>query len=356
MLIKTFNPQIGHHVMRNTPEAPIFHKAIIESGGTTARATYAPTHHLHELQFQEFITILGCDKVPVSETITCLRSHNQDDITQASFTIWQKYDASIRWPFQPVVDGEGGMIPLPPIDTLRSGNWFKLPLLTGFNTNEGAMFVPKQLSTNEQFVDFFQTLLPGLSEDDIKKLQEVYPDPVADPTSKFVETRKGIGLGPQFNRTEEAYGQFAYISPVRQTLKYAAQGGSRSYLYHFAVNSTVKGGADHGSHIGFPTYNPAIRDSSSTLENIASSMHAYWTSFITTGDPNKVKGRAPDRPVWPAYMEKIGIEKGKMLVFGEGNDELAGGKHEGVPVQVKVAIYMEKEYEFWSTRTKKFEG
>lgn len=335
--------------MRNIDPSPLFHKAIIESGATTARAVYTPTHSLHEQQFREFLALLGAENVPESEIIKDLRKQDIISIVKASEAIYKKYNPSVRWPWQPVIDGEGGMIPRRPIDSLRSGAWRKIPILSGFNTNEGAMFVPKQLKENSQFVDFFHTLLPGLTDDDLATLQEVYADPVAQPNAKFIETRAGVG--PQYNRTEQAYGQFAYISPVKQTIHYAVEGGSTSYLYHFAVNSTVKGGADHGSHTRFSTYVDAVRDVSKTLDAVSGSMHAYWTSFITSGNPNTVRGRYPKRLMWPAYTN-VG---GKIAVFGEGNDEMAGGGHTGVAVKVEDDNYMVKECEFWAARTEKFE-
>lgn len=269
--------------MHNTDRPPPFHKVIIESGATTARAVYTPTNPMHEQQFQEFLTELGFQDVPEPYIMDELRTLDVKKIKEASDTIFDIYNPSIRWPFQPVIDGEGGMIPIPPIDAWRSGKWHKVPILTGFNTNEGAMFVPKTISTASQFTAFLHRLLPSLSKDDLEILNDVYPDPLSHPDSKYVETRKGVGLGAQFKRLEQAYGHFAYVAPVRQTARFAAADGDAPvYLYHFAVNSSVIGGADHGNHAPFVTYNRDIRERSDSIEEISGLMHAYWTSFITT--------------------------------------------------------------------------
>jgi len=189
------------------------------------------------------------------------------------------------------------------------------------------MFVPDQLSLGTEFRNFFRTLLPGLSEDDLGLLEILYPDPIIDATSPYKEDRKG--LGAQFKRLEQAYGQFAYVAPVRQTVQFAAQAGVTAYLYHFDVGTTVKGRADHGTHNRFVTYNPDIREASKNLGEVSGLMHAYWTSFITTGDPNAVPGRFKGRMKWPKYNP----DEGRLLMFGEGNNELAGG---GPPLFSKI--------------------
>jgi carboxylesterase type B len=214
------------------------------------------------------------------------------------------------------------------------------------------MFVPASTATGKQFTNFFRTLLPGLSDKDLAKLNEMYPDPLIHPSSKYRETRKGVGA--QFKRIEQAYGHFAYTAPVRHTAHFAATSDVPVYLYHFALSSSVKGGADHGSHQPFLTYNDEVRDVSDTIDEVTGSMHAYWTSFITTSDPNKIKGRFPNRPLWPVYIPEKG--KGKLVVFGEGNDEMAGGENEGIAVQVANETFAVEECEYWWDRTELFES
>ena len=333
--------------MHNSSKPPPFAKLIIESGGSTARAVYKPSNPLHETQFKEFLAI--CEDIPEQHIMEALRRLPSQQISDASMSIFTTYNPSVRWPFQPVIDGPGGFIEEAPISAFRSGKFHKVPILTGFNTNEGAAFVPASTATGKQFTDFFRTLLPSLSDKDLAKLNEVYPDPLVDPSSPYKDTRQG--LGAEFKRTEAAYGHFAYTCPVRHTAHFAASSDVPVYLYHFAVNSTVKGGADHGTHNPFPTYNQDIRDVSDTIEEVAGSMHAYWTSFITTGDPNKIPGRFPKRPVWPVYEP----EKGKLVVFGEGNDEKAGGKSVGVAVKVEDDEFASVECQYWWNRTELFE-
>lgn len=60
-----------------------------------------------------------------------------------------------------------------------------------------------------------------------------------------------------------------------------------------------------------------------------------------------MKGRYPDRPQWPKYV----ADDAKMVVFGEGNDEYAGGGNEGTAVAVADNSWAFEECKFWWDRT-----
>ncbi|RDW82155.1 hypothetical protein BP6252_03267 [Coleophoma cylindrospora] len=340
---------IGHHIMHPKTK-PLFHKAIVESGATTARAVYPYTCHLHQTQLQIFLEHAGLSSVPPCDLFKALQSLPFSTIKSASENTFIDFMESVKWPFQPVIDGEGGIIPVAPIKAWKDGNFSRIPILTGFNTNEGAAFVPQNASSPAAFLDFFRTLLPTLREVDLKELEQVYPDPTTTSNKMYKETRPGLGL--QFFRMEQAYGHFAYIAPVRQTADFACKNSTLDnpvYLYHFAVSSTVNGGANHGDHTEFATYS---QRSSSSIESISKIMHAYWTSFIVSGNPNSVAGNCGARPEWPIYS---GARTGQKIVFGEGNDILAGGKNEGVAVKVETDSWAADECEYWWNRTELFE-
>ncbi|PBP17805.1 carboxylesterase family protein, partial [Diplocarpon rosae] len=293
---------IGHHLMHNTDRPPLFARAILESGATTARAVYQYSNPIHERQFQEFLKELGCPSLPRSRLVTRLRGYSAAEIQAASAKIFQKSAKSVKWPFQPVIDGPGGIIPIRPIDAWRAGKWHKVPILTGFNTNEGAMFVPKDAETNHDFTSFFADLLPGLSSKDISELAQLYPDPTKDARSQYRETRSG--LGAQFRRLEQAYGHFAYTAPVRQTVHFASAGPAPVYLYHFAASSSRRGGADHGG----------------------------------------ARGPGPDARAAP----------GSSWCLGRGTTRWPG-RGQGVAVRLKDDVYAAEESEFWWNRTELFE-
>ncbi|KMP01349.1 acetylcholinesterase [Coccidioides immitis H538.4] len=337
---------IGHHVMHKTRSKRLFHRAIIDSGATTARAVYPPNNPLHKRQFEEFLLEAKCSNISDDKVMPCLRSKPVLDIARASERIFNRYNPSDRWAFQPVIDGE--IIDKAPIKNWKSGVWNKIPILTGFNTNEGAPFVPSNIATSEEFDDFFRALIPPLPPSDLRLLNKIYPDPLKDPESPYVEHRQ-INVGPQYKRITAAYGQFAYVCPVRQTAHLASEGQREPvYLYHWALNKTVKGGASHGDQGEYEVYGRSARQFSKTQETIAGFIHAYITSFITKGDPNHIKGEYADRPRWDRFRMKSARS---VMVFGDGNDERAGGGHVGVAAQMGDIKWCEEECNFWSDRS-----
>ncbi len=351
--------KIGHHLLHNTHEAPPFKRVILESGAATARAVYTPSHPLHEEQFQEFLKRIHIPPTPKSKILPALRAKTFQEIKKASGAIFEKYNPSVRWPFQPVIDGPGGMIPIAPIAAWKAGTFHRVPILTGFNTNEGSMFVPEDASTSKEFTNFFHTLLPSLSKYDLDLLNEVYPDSLLGKDEKYKETEKR--LGSQFTRLQQAYGHFAYIAPVLQTASFASSPPDSAssakdtppvYLYEFALPTKAILLAYHGSHSTFITHSPEIKHLPPTIKEMSDTMHAYWTSFILTGDPNAVKGKLGDRDIWPTFHAE---GKRDMIVFGEGNSELIGGKEKGDAVKIGSDAGVREVCKFWMDRTEIFE-
>ncbi|KAE8395541.1 alpha/beta-hydrolase [Aspergillus alliaceus] len=337
---------IAHHIMNNDLGHSLFHRAIIESGAATSRAVHPHNARLHEDQFREFVQEAGCQDTPSIKVMDCLRSQPESTVTNASFTVFDRYNPSIRWAFQPVIDGE--LIKKRPIDAWHSGHWNKMPILTGFNTNEGTYYVPASMSKSDEFPEFFRTLLPAYTDADIKTIDTLYPDPAKDISSPYVDTR-GLPVGPQYKRVEAAYGQYAYACPVRQTAKFASAGQDPPvFLYRWALNKTVQGGANHGDQMAYETFNPEVRSISESQERIAGTLHAYFSSFIVSGDPNAVSGMYGDRPVWERYDAS---SSGRIMVFGEGNDERAGGSGVGTAAQVVDDEWSREECNFWWTKS-----
>jgi len=246
------------------------------------------------------------------------------------------------------------MIPLSPIKAWEAGTFHRVPLLTGFNANEGSIFVPSHAFKSQDFTDFFRLLLPSLRKEDLVILNEVYPDPLLGKDERYKEPDPA--LGKQFRRLEQAYGDFAYVAPVLQTASFAANTSEGKeappvYLYQFALPTNDSMGAYHGSHAPFITRSPEVSRMSETVKGISEAMHGYWTSFILTGDPNAVQG-STERVQWPRYSG----EEGKMMVFGDGNREVIGGEEKGTVVKVVGEEGVRKECGFWMERTELFES
>ncbi|CAH0040375.1 unnamed protein product [Clonostachys solani] len=332
---------IGHHLMNfKEGQAPLYHRVVIESGAPTSRAVRPYDAPIHAQQFEDFLQELGCPKdTPEDEVLPFLRSVPYDAITAAQTKVFDAYNPSLRWAWQPVIDGD--TIPRPPLETWKSGKWHKVPIMTGFCRNEGSLYVDKQMSEPSQFTSFFAELLPLLSESEIKTLEDLYPDPSKDSNSYYKETREGVGA--QYKRVEAAYANYAYVAPVRQTAEFAsAASDAPVYLYQWALESGVIDGARHGDNMKYEAVDPSVADRSESLKLTAQTTNDYISSFIITGDPNAIKGGNPNRPVWEKYRP----DAPKAIAFGAGNKELVGGAS-GPPAALLDDTWMKEESVFW---------
>lgn len=274
--------------------------------------------------------------IPDNEIIPFLRTLPSETVQQAQTEIFDKYNPSLKWAFQPVIDRD--VIPRPPLETWRSGKWHKVPIMTGFQRNEGSLYVDKAMSKSDEFVHFFRELLPLLSEEDLQTIDELYPDPAKVPNSPYKEDRDGVG--PQYKRIEAAYGHYAYVAPARQTAEFASS-DIPVYLYQWAAISTLLNGAQHADNARYEVCDPKVLAISENQADLARTLNSYVTNFITRGDPNSASN-SEGRPEWVTYRK----DSPKALVFGLGNEELIGGGL-GRTATLVDDEWGRKESEFW---------
>lgn len=105
-----------------------------------------------------FTEAAGCANEAAVDITSCLRKQPEETIIAAQNLVFDTYNPSLRWAFQPVIDGD--LLLQRPIDQWATGKRHKVPIMTGHCTNEGTYYVPSNLSTSEEFVDFWHTLLP----------------------------------------------------------------------------------------------------------------------------------------------------------------------------------------------------
>ncbi|KAJ3949739.1 uncharacterized protein N0V96_000868 [Colletotrichum fioriniae] len=338
---------IGHILINDEGQynPPLFHKVILESGAPTSRAVRPCSAPIHEAQFADFLAETGCPPdLSAAETFAYLRAAPSEVVQKAQIAVFDKYNPSLRWAFQPVVDGD--IIPRPPMESWRLNKWRKVPIMTGFNRNEGSIYISKKVSKSEEFTSFFADLLPLLSKEDVETIDKLYPDPLTIPTSPYKESLDGTGA--QYRRLEIAYGQYAYVAPVRQTADLASRADPTLpiYLYQWGLESSLLDRARHGENMYYEVCEPAKTKISPTQKELCLTLNAYLASFIVAGDPNAVRGEsAPERPTWERYV----AEDPKALVFAEENKELIGGEA-GVPARLHADTWARRESEFWWTK------
>jgi len=410
IVLRLTGVQVGHHLMyyANGSNPAPFAKAILESGATTARAVFYPTHPRHLIQFQEFLAAAGVASAPDEEVFNQLRQLPLSEIVRASKIVWDKYTHSVTWPFQPVIDGPNPhansslpransstpIIPILPIDSWHQGHHLRIPVLTGYNTNEGTIFIPHSADVNEEFRAFFQGLIPTMSAADVDALDRLYPDPVTDPSSPYRDVPHGKGR--QFSRLDAAYSHYAYICPVLQTAHFLStdsQNKAPVYVYRYAATGAF-GTANHGDEAPVVAHDMNFLGCENLpgLKNVSDAMHGAWARFVVskTGSPNHAT--RDDVVTWPVFKspfvqqqadeawrgavkrgETLPAEIGEKLVFGEGNDERmsiatpmiewigkrSGNKVASVGTPAKIEVLTDVEIaacRFWWGRVELSEG
>lgn len=373
----------------------------MESGGATARATLSPQHPRTASQWREFLREAGVDAAGGGpELFAKLRALPLETILRASNTVFARYQDPIRWPFQPVVENDarnGELITDLPIVSFRRGRFLRIPILTGFNTNEGTVFCSPRVDTNDDFVAKFTFMVPGLGHpSDQAALCQVYPDPNTTRRGNQLFGLVPPGFGRQWARYEAAYSHYAYICPVLQTGHFYSSSSTAAssaypapvWVYHFAALSRPDfgGKANHVDEAVLVSHDMDALAPFPGLVATSDVMHGAFVRFIATGNPNPPSLDVPTTTTtstkewWPRFTSPLqgdsdmaprtlsavvagqtttttGSPRGEVMVFGADNDERMGGAHRGTPASVRSLSEDEVEQcRFWWERVELSEG
>ncbi|KAK7416639.1 hypothetical protein QQX98_005110 [Neonectria punicea] len=285
---------VGIHYFHNygkDTNKPLFARAIHQSGSVTSRAFPNATYPLYKRQYDEYIAYLGCDDEPNNEsTLACLRSADVDAIRNISTKLYNDYDPPLTWPFQPVHGGD--LFEKPGSQSGYDGTFFHVPTISSTTTDEGKFYVPGDLETNEEFLDYLHNISPALTDNDIELVDSLYPDPATDSTSPFANSPNST----QYNRIAAAWSDYAYICPGQETAYRTSTAGVPTWKLRFNTknNAPAWQGIPHTSDTRYTWNEPTAQ-----YPEISHIYHAYLSSFVATGDPNT--HRYSGSPKWPRY-------------------------------------------------------
>jgi para-nitrobenzyl esterase len=256
----------------------LFHGAISQSGGSFGppRVATFPGENLKRLSDAERDGQTYAGNAGVS-SLAELRKIAPDKLPSRGF--------SAAWP---IIDG--WVIPDDQYKLYAAGKYNDVPILVGYNSDEGASFWPAR--TTEDHIAGVKTRYGPFAE----RLIAAYP--------------AGNGTPPKSARDLMRDAAFGWHTWTWARLQ-ARTGKSKAFLYYFDQHpehpegSPQAGfGAFHGADVAYVFQHLGPSNPQTTKDDLAisESMATYWTNFAKHGDPN---GKGV--PGWPAFSDATPI-------------------------------------------------
>lgn len=170
------------------------------------------------------------------------------------------------------------------------GDYNKVPMLFGYNSDEGTLFFP----TDSQPSVWLPDVIPGDKAALTKSLTRAFPTQAG----KIVDL---FNLDTDFTEGgTQMMGDEIFGVNIRYVARQNEAHGEDSYLYHFSRVPPSKKqtlGAFHAAEIPFVfgSYEPILGQSRDD-KALAELMQNYWVNFAKTGNPN-----SDGLPGWPMH-------------------------------------------------------
>jgi carboxylesterase type B len=288
----------------------LYRAAIMESGGPTGAQVQPLAYYTSPVE--NLTRSVGCwDAV---DQLACLRALSQEALFAAQPSqVWN-----------PLIDGD--FLTAYPSQLIPTGNFVKIPLLTGENTDEGINFrpvTPKPDTALDLQHAFASWRMYSLSPPTIQRLLALYPDnPCAAPPygvincSRFEST---LDRGSQWRRGATIGGDLVMISGRRKMCElYSSPAGDSQPVFSYRFdqrlwNRNETEGVQHFDNVAFSFQNiSGLLGASPEFDShvrLARAIGEAYVRFVNDLDPNPrasygmngTNGTGISLPRWPRY-------------------------------------------------------
>lgn len=281
----------------------LFRSAIMQSGNPIFYSAQRGIN-ASQVAFNTVVSQVGCSSS--ANKIQCLR-----ETPFATLNLTMNGTLSSTGGFAPVTDGD--FIQDYGSRQLSRGEFVKVPIIVGTNSDEGASFAPTGINTTTQFQAALAANGLPLALQNI--LLQEYPDDLSSNVIQALgDKRPAASFGAQFRRVATYIGDQTFIAPRRQTAVSWAQHNATAYAYRFNADQAgfaIELAISHFKEIGFVFDNiegVGFRSDIKPFEgkpqryiHLANFISSTWVSFVHDSDPNSWKQRNASVPLWPKY-------------------------------------------------------
>ena len=292
----------------------LFRAAILQSGSPIFYSAQRG-RNASQVAFNTVVSQVGCSSSP--DKIQCLRN-----TPFATLNATMNGTLSATGIFTPVTDND--LIQDYSSLQLSRGEFVKVPIVIGTNSDEGASFAPYGINTTAQFQASLNA--SGLPLAAQTTLLNAYPD---DLSTNVIATlgpqgRPAPRFGYQFRRVATYIGDQMFIANRRATAAAWARWNATAFAYRF--NTDQAGFApelatSHFKEIGFMFNNiegvgwrPDIKPFEGKPQryvDLAGFMSSSWVSFVSDLDPGAWRKGNGSVEAWPKYE----VEEPRDFVF-----------------------------------------
>ncbi|KAF2671892.1 lipase [Microthyrium microscopicum] len=275
----------------------LYQGAIMESGGPVGTALQEMGYYKGE--FDRLVKEHGCDGK--EDRLACLRG-----VSESKF-----YEKKGKVVWNPIVDGN--VLTDWPSEMAKRGEFVKIPLITGANTDEGSNFSNRKAKSDEEISTWLKTWRDyTLTSASIKKIVSLYENydwpPYSAPKSKQYPN-----TGARWRKSGAIGGDIVMMAQRRKVAEQYTKAGQNAWSFRFDAspwNSPEAGSVRHGDEVDYVFQNisgklgPAAKYQSHHV--VAESIGTYYVNFINKFDPNPTADAKGSLvvPKWPSYKEE----------------------------------------------------